>query len=118
MSGFLSRTALALVAAVAVAMAVAVVAVASAEPAEGQVDPDAFACDGGLYITTGTPDDMQLTRVDQTTGALTDIGPGGLVANALAYDPDDDHLYGIDRDAPHEVVRLDDDGTETSLGVA
>ena len=41
---------------------------------------------------------MTLTRVDQSTGALTPVGDGGLVANALGHNPEDGYLYGIDRD--------------------
>ncbi|MET0913586.1 MAG: DUF11 domain-containing protein, partial [Acidimicrobiales bacterium] len=77
-----------------------------------------FACNGDLFVTTGSPSDMTLTRVDQLTGALTPIGTGGLVANALGYRPLDDHLYGMSRGAPHTIVRVAADGTETSLGPA
>ena len=67
---------------VVVLVTVLAIAVAATEPAGGQAP---LACDGGLYITTGAPDDMTLTRVDQATGALTPIGDGGLVANALGH---------------------------------
>lgn len=116
MTGFLSRIALAVTAVVVLAVAVAVT-VLSAEPAGGQAG-GAFACDGGLYLTTGTPTDMALTRVDQGTGALTPIGPGGLVANAIAYDQETDHLYGMARDDPHGIVRISSGGTEAALGPA
>lgn len=98
-----------------VLVTVVAVAAAAAEPAGGQAP---LACDGGLYITTGSPDDMTLTRVDQTTGALTPIGDGGLVANALGHNPEDGYLYGIDRDAPHGIVRVSADGNEQPLGPA
>ena len=88
---------------------------AATEPAGGQAP---LACDGGLYVTTGTPDDMTLTRVDRATGALTPIGDGGLVANALGHNPEDGYLYGIDRDAPHGIVRVSADGAEQPLGPA
>ena len=51
----------------AVLVAVVAIAVATTEPAGGE---DPLECDGGLYVTTGSPDDMTLTRVDQETGAL------------------------------------------------
>ncbi len=98
-----------------VLVTVVAIAVAATEPAGGQAPRP---CDGGLYITTGTPDDMTLTRVDQTTGALTPIGNGGLVANALGHNPRDGYLYGIDRDAPHGIVRVSADGNEQPLGPA
>src|SRR4029450_3092565 len=75
------------------------IAVAAAEPAGGQALPT-FACNGDLFVTTGSPADMTLTRVDQRPGALTPIGTGGLVANALGYRPLDDYLYGMSRGAP------------------
>jgi uncharacterized repeat protein (TIGR01451 family) len=93
------------------------IAVAAAQPAGGQVAPT-FSCNGDLFITTGSPSDMTLTRVDQLTGALTEIGDGGLVANGLGYDPDDDYLYGMSRGDPHTIVRVAADGTETALGAA
>ncbi len=93
------------------------IAVAAAEPADGQAPPT-FACNGDLFVTTGSPADMTLTRVDQLTGALTPIGSGGLVANALGYRPTDDYLYGMSRGAPHTIVRVAADGTEQSLGPA
>src|SRR5688572_10362414 len=83
---------------VVVLVATLAIAVASAEPAGGV---PRLECDGGLYITTGSPDDMTLVRVDQETGELTEVGDGGLVANALGHNPQDDYLYGIDRNAPH-----------------
>ncbi len=61
---------------------------------------------------------MTLTRVDQETGALTAVGEGGLVANALGHNPQDDYLYGIDRNAPHHVVRVSAGGDEFDLGPA
>jgi len=91
------------------------IGVAAAEPADGQAP---LACDGDLYITTGSPDDMTLTRVDQATGALTPVGDGGLVANALGHNPQDNFLYGIDRDAPHGIVRVSASGDEQPLGPA
>jgi uncharacterized repeat protein (TIGR01451 family) len=91
------------------------VAIASAEPADGQAT---LECDGGLYITTGGVDDMTLTRVDQETGELTEIGDGGLVANAIGHNPQDDYLYGMDHDDPHHVVRLTADGNQLDLGAA
>lgn len=91
------------------------ITVAAAEPAGGQAP---LECDGGLYITTGSPDDMTLTRVDQETGALTAVGDGGLVANALGHNPQDDFLYGIDRNAPHGLVEVSADGEERALGPA
>jgi uncharacterized repeat protein (TIGR01451 family) len=99
---------------VAVLLCSVALAAAGAEPAGGQ----ALACDGGLFITTGTPDDMTLMRVDQSTGDLTPIGNGGLVANALGHNPEDDYLYGIDRNAPHGLVRVSADGDELDLGTA
>ena len=99
----------------AVLVAVLAIAVVAAEPAGGQAP---LECDGGLYITTGSPDDMTLHRVDQETGALTAIGDGGLVANGLGHNPQDDFLYGIDRNAPHTIVRLTADGQEHALGPA
>jgi uncharacterized repeat protein (TIGR01451 family) len=101
----------------AAVLVVGVTLAAAADPAGGQTPPR-FQCNGDLYVTTGSPTDMALTRVDQTTGALTPIGPGGLVANALGYNPDDDFLYGIGRDAPHRIVRVAANGTEASLGPA
>lgn len=101
---------------VAVLVAAVAIAVAAAEPAGGQAPP--LECDGGLYVTTGSPDDMTLTRVDQATGELTPLGDGGLRANALGHNPDDDYLYGMDRDDPHTVVRVSADGNETVLGAA
>ena len=71
-------------------------------------------CDGDLYITTGSPDDMTLTRVDQATGALTPIGgrwPGG--PHRWGTTPQDGFLYGMDRDAPHGIVRVSAGGDET-----
>jgi uncharacterized repeat protein (TIGR01451 family) len=91
------------------------VAIAAAEPADGQAP---LECDGGLYITTGSPDDMQLMRVDQETGDLTAVGDGGLVANALGHNPHDDYLYGMDRNDPHHVVRVSAGGDEQDLGAA
>ena len=99
----------------AVLVAVVAIAIATTEPAGGEAP---LECDGGLYITTGSPDDMTLTRVDQETGALTAVGEGGLVANALGHNPQDDYLYGIDRDAPHHVVRVSAGGDESDLGPA
>ena len=99
----------------AVLVAVVAIAVATTEPAGGQAP---LECDGGLYVTTGSPDDMTLTRVDQETGALTAVGDGGLVANALGHNPQDDFLYGIDRNAPHHVVRVSAGGDEVDLGPA
>ena len=52
---------------VVVLVTVLAIAVAATEPAGGQAP---LACDGGLYITTGSPDDMTLTRVDQATGEI------------------------------------------------
>ena len=98
-------------------LALAGLALAAAEPAQGQAAPT-FPCDGGLYVVTGSPTDMALHRVDQNTGSLTAIGAGGLTANALAHNPADDYLYGMNRDAPHDVVRVHADGTQTSLGPA
>jgi uncharacterized repeat protein (TIGR01451 family) len=98
-----------------VLITVVAIAVAATEPAGGQAP---LACDGGLYVTTGAPDDMTLTRVDQATGALTPIGDGGLVANALGHNPEDGYLYGIDRDAPHGIVRVSAGGAEQPLGPA
>ncbi len=98
-----------------VLITVVAIVVAATEPAGGQAP---LACDGGLYITTGAPDAMTLTRVDQATGALTPIGDGGLVANALGHNPEDGYLYGIDRDAPHGIVRVSADGAEQPLGPA
>jgi uncharacterized repeat protein (TIGR01451 family) len=111
-SFFSRRGLLGLVVVLVTAVAVAVV---SAEPAGGQAT---LECDGGLYITTGSPDDMTLTRVDQETGELTEVGGGGLVANALGHNPQDDYLYGMDRDDPHHVVRVSADGNEDDLGAA
>lgn len=99
---------------VAVLVTALAVTLAAAEPAGGQAS---LECDGGLYITTGTPDDMTLTRVDQRTGDLTPIGPGGLVANGVGHNPADDFLYGI-HVTEHRIVRVAADGTETDLGVA
>ena len=99
----------------AVLVAVVAIAVATTEPAGGEAP---LECDGGLYVTTGSPDDMTLTRVDQETGALTAVGDGGLVANALGHNPRDDFLYGIDRNAPHHVVRVSAGGDEVDLGPA
>lgn len=110
---FLSRRGL-LGLVVVLVMALAI-AVAAAEPAGGQAP---LECDGGLYITTGSPDDMTLVRVDQETGELTEVGDGGLVANALGHNPQDDFLYGIDRNDPHAVVRVSADGDEVSMGPA
>jgi len=93
-------------------MAIAVVAV---EPAGGEAP---LECDGGLYITTGSPDAMTLTWVDQETGELTPVGDGGLVANALGHNPQDGFLYGIDRNEPHAIVRVSADGEEFALGPA
>ncbi|HEY5886672.1 MAG TPA: hypothetical protein VIT24_03040, partial [Acidimicrobiales bacterium] len=87
----------------AVLVSVVAIAVATTEPAGGE---GALECDGGLYVTTGSPDDMTLTRVDQETGELTPVGDGGLVANALGHNPQDDFLYGIDRNDPHGIVRV------------
>lgn len=98
-----------------VLVTVVAIAVAAAEPAGGQAP---LPCDGDLYITTGSPEDMTLTRVDQATGALTAIGDGGLVANALGHNPEDGFLYGIDRDAPHGIVRVSAGGDEQALGPA
>ena len=99
----------------AVLVAVVAIAIATTEPAGGEAP---LECDGGLYVTTGSPDDMTLTRVDQETGALTAVGDGGLVANALGHNPQDDFLYGIDRNAPHHVVRVSAGGDEFDLGPA
>ena len=99
----------------AVLVAAVAIAVATTEPAGGENPPE---CDGGLYVTTGSPDDMTLTRVDQETGALAAVGAGGLVANALGHNPRDDFLYGIDRNAPHHVVRVSAGGDEVDLGPA
>ncbi len=100
---------------VVVLVTVLAIAVAATEPAGGQAP---LACDGGLYITTGSPDDMTLTRVDQATGELTAVGDGGLVANALGHNPRDNYLYGMDRNAPHTIVRVSADGAEQTLGPA
>ena len=113
MPSFSTRRGLLGLAAVLV-MAVAV-AIAAAEPADGQAP---LECDGGLYVTTGSPDDMQLMRVDQEDGDLTPVGDGGLVANALGHNPNDDYLYGMDRNDPHHVVRVSADGNEQDLGAA
>jgi uncharacterized repeat protein (TIGR01451 family) len=110
----LPRVALVLVVA---AVTLAGLVIAAAEPAHGQAAPS-FPCDGGLYVVTGSPTNMALNRVDQNTGSLTAIGGGGLTANALAYNPADDYLYGMNRNAPHDVVRVHADGTQTSLGPA
>ncbi len=110
---FLSRRGL--LGLVVVLVAALAIAVAAAEPAGGE---PRLECDGGLYITTGSPDDMTLVRVDQETGALTEVGDGGLVANALGHNPQDDYLYGIDRNAPHHVVRVAADGNEVDMGAA
>ncbi len=99
----------------AVLVSVVAIAVATTKPAGGE---GPMECDGGLYVTTGSPDDMTLTRVDQETGELTPIGDGGLVANALGHNPQDDFLYGIDRNDPHDVVRVSADGQEHDLGPA
>lgn len=113
------RTALLRVALVvaAVAVALAAVVMVGAEPAQGQAAPS-FPCDGDLYVVTGSPTNMSLHRVDQNTGSLSAIGGGGLTANALAYNPADDYLYGMNRDDPHDVVRVHADGTQSSLGPA
>lgn len=100
---------------VVVLVSAVALAVAAAEPADGQAP---LECDGGLYVTTGSPDDMSLMRVDQETGELTEVGSGGLVANALGHNPQDDYLYGMDRNDPHHVVRVAANGTETDLGPA
>jgi uncharacterized repeat protein (TIGR01451 family) len=89
------------------------IAVAAAEPAGGETP---LECDGGLYLTTGSTDDMQLMRVDQETGDLTPVGGGGLVANGIGHNPQDDLVYGIDHDDPHHVVRVAADGTEVDMG--
>ena len=107
---------LAVVLVIAVTALVAVVVV-GAQPAQGQSAPT-FPCDGSLYVVTGSPSDMALHRVDQNSGSLAPVGGGGLTANALAFNPADDYLYGMNRDAPHDVVRVGADGTQTSLGPA
>lgn len=96
-------------------LATVALTVAAAEPVGGQ-GHQPLECDGGLYLTTGSPDDMTLTRVDRTTGGLTPVGGGGLRANALGHNPLDDFLYGMGRD-DHHVVRLGADGSEEDLGV-
>jgi len=105
-----------LVGLVALLLATAALTLTTAEPAGGQAGHQPLECDGGLYLTTGSPDDMALARVDQVTGGLTTVGAGGLRANALGHNPLDDFLYGMGRD-DHHVVRLGADGSEEDLGV-
>lgn len=80
--------------------------------------PEPFGCDDTLYLVTGghTPPSMQLNRLNRTTGALTPVSDPDLQANAIAFNPADGFIYGLDRNS-HELVRIDATGAETALGV-
>ncbi|MEM7384586.1 MAG: hypothetical protein AAF514_06540, partial [Verrucomicrobiota bacterium] len=61
----------------------------------------------------------QLAKVDLTTGSFVHIGgvEHGMKYNAIAYNPEDDYIYGMDRtsNAPR-MVRLGGDGSIVQLG--
>lgn len=76
-----------------------------------------FTCSsGGFYLSVGAPSTFY--ELDLGTGTFNNIAALGERVNGIGYNPQDDYIYGNDRDDPGHIYRIGSNGIMQSLGYA
>ena len=75
-------------------------------------------CNGKVYVSADSTVETGVFELDPATGALTQVGDdSGLRFNAMGLNPVDGYLYAWKSGAPRGVIRIDENGDVTELGI-